>query len=282
MASAAGCISAQWKGAETGSSMARLMPLLLGDLDRQIDRLPWRRKRRPGRRHCHWRPRTTSPMRRSLRRRCASPVRGSSPEQGRHGALADRHGLLHGLAAQAQQARRIGNRQARRRRRAPNIRRANGRRRKRASRSSSTPASRFERAQGGEAHGHQRRLGVGGQGELLREPFEHQGREFLRRAPRRLRRNTAREAAKASSSALPMPTAWEPCPGKMKCDGHCATPASFLLSNRCSPMAPAWRACQGGTAICACRQSPAIPRAFSLDPSRNPVYKARFARSAGG
>ena len=38
MASAAGCIRAQWNGADTGSSMARRAPLALGDLDRALDR----------------------------------------------------------------------------------------------------------------------------------------------------------------------------------------------------------------------------------------------------
>ena len=52
-------------------------------------------------------------------------------EQRRHRAGADRHRGLHGAAADAQQPRGIGNRSARRRRRAPNIRRANGRRRTR-------------------------------------------------------------------------------------------------------------------------------------------------------
>ena len=39
MASAAGCIKAQWKGAETGSSIARRAPFVAGDVHRPLDGL---------------------------------------------------------------------------------------------------------------------------------------------------------------------------------------------------------------------------------------------------
>ena len=67
-----------------------------------------------------------------------------------------------------------------------------------------------------ERHRHQRRLRVLGQRERLGRPLPHDRRRASRRAPRRPRRRPRAPAAKASASALPMPTAWLPCPGKTK------------------------------------------------------------------
>ena len=74
----------------------------------------WFRRSRPVRRHCRWRPRRS---RRSDRAR--SPPRAAivddfgeiEAEDRRHRALADRNGLLHRLAADAQQPRRVLDRQ---------------------------------------------------------------------------------------------------------------------------------------------------------------------------
>ena len=107
IASAAGCISAQWKGADTGSSSARLAPFELGELHRPLDRRLGAGDRRPGRRRCRWRP---GRSRRSDRGR--SPPRVAIADDGaeieaedrRHRAFADRNRLLHRLAAQAQAA----------------------------------------------------------------------------------------------------------------------------------------------------------------------------------
>ncbi len=60
IASAAGCISEQWKGALTGSSMPRLQPLASPPRSCARQR-PCGRSPRPGRRHCRWRPRPLRP-----------------------------------------------------------------------------------------------------------------------------------------------------------------------------------------------------------------------------
>ena len=106
IASAAGCISAQWNGAVTGSSIARLAPLALAiSIARSTAALS---------------PEiTTWPAAvvvgdladLALRRLGARPPRAasrSSPSSAAIAPVADRHGLLHGLAADPQQARRVG------------------------------------------------------------------------------------------------------------------------------------------------------------------------------
>ena len=106
MASAAGCISAQWKGAETGSSMARLAPFALAiSTARSTAALS------PGHDHL-----AAAIVVRRLADLALRGLRGDrrgrvevEPEQRRHGAGADRHRLLHGAAADAQKPRGVGN-----------------------------------------------------------------------------------------------------------------------------------------------------------------------------
>ena len=103
--SAAGCINAQWKGADTCSNMARLAPLALAiSTARSTAALS---------------PDTTTcPAPLSLAAWQTWPCAASAgdrhgrvvvePEQRRHGADADRHRLLHRLPARAQQPRGVG------------------------------------------------------------------------------------------------------------------------------------------------------------------------------
>ena len=175
IASAAGCISAQWNGALTGSSSARLAPLRLGDLDRPLDR-------RPVARDHHLR-------RVVVVRRLADPaLRGRlgrhrldggevEPEQRRHRPLAHRHRRLHRLARAAAAAARCRRASAIRRRRAPNTPRANARRRRPPA--SIADALGLERPQRRDRGRHQRRLGVRGQGQLAMSPSQISARQLL-------------------------------------------------------------------------------------------------------
>ena len=94
------------------------------------------------------------------------------PDDRRHRALADRHRRLHGVAADAQQPRRIGDRE----------RAGRGERRIFAERMAGDvgdlvlqrKAARLERPDRRQRHRHQRRLGVGGQRQRLLRPFPHQ------------------------------------------------------------------------------------------------------------
>ena len=109
IASAAGRISAQWNGALTGSGSARLAPAAFSDLDRPLDR------------GLAWPETTTCPGALSLATPQTSPCAASAatsqhgwqiePEDRRHGALPDRHRLLHRLAADLQQLCRVGERE---------------------------------------------------------------------------------------------------------------------------------------------------------------------------
>ena len=213
IASAAGCISLQWKGADTASSMARLAPLVLAiSTARSTAALS---------------PETTTcppPLslaawqiwpwaaRAATTPRCGLVV---EPEQGGHGAHADRHRLLHRMATGAQQASGIARASDRcRPRRARNTRRANGRRRSAASRPTDKPAS------------------VSSTRKVAIETAISAGWVFsvscsLSAGPSQMvwvsfspsaastSSNTVLAAGKASASALPIPTAWEPCPGKV-------------------------------------------------------------------
>ena len=116
------------------------------------------------------------------RRRLGDLARGVDvePEQRRHRALADRHRLLHRLAAALDEARRRRRPAARPPPPAPNIRRASGRRHRRRAGPMSKPASLFEHADHREARRQQRRLGVLGQRQLAFRPLEHQPRQMLR------------------------------------------------------------------------------------------------------
>ena len=106
IASAAGCIRAQWKGADTGSGTARLAPFALAISIAFSTAGLGAGNARPARRHCHWR--SGRPRRRLRGRRWRWPARPRTRRRGRgHRALADRNRRLHRRAAEAQEARRI-------------------------------------------------------------------------------------------------------------------------------------------------------------------------------
>ena len=106
MTSAAGCIKAQWKGAETGRRMEPPRAFRLGDFDDACDR----RLRARGHDLAAAivigdlrRPRLPQPPSEPVRR-SPHPSRSRDPG-GRHGAVAGRNRLLHRFAAPAQQHR---------------------------------------------------------------------------------------------------------------------------------------------------------------------------------
>ena len=182
--------------------------------DRPLDRRLVRRRRRPGRRHCRWRPRRPRPARRR-----AAIARGGSKieaEQRRHGALA--------RPARPSAWRRRGCAAAARYR-AMREAAGGGERRIFAERMAGDeggvalagrdPPRASSTRNDGQADRHQRRLGIVGERQLVLRTLPHDGRELLRRAPSSTSSKTARAAGKASASALPMPTAWLPWPGKM-------------------------------------------------------------------
>ncbi|EZQ12687.1 hypothetical protein CF98_34885 [Halopseudomonas bauzanensis] len=149
-----------------------------------------------------------------------------------HGPLARRHCGLHGIAANAQQARRIGNgHEAGRGKRRIFAKRMPGHignlvlQRK---------AARFERAHGRQRYRHQRRLRIGGKGKRLLRSLEDQGGELLAKRlvhflehPARLRKGIRQFLAHAYGlTALPR---------KGECDCH--YPPRFALSFRVSRIA---------------------------------------------
>ena len=77
-----------------------------------------------------------------------------------------------------------------------------------------------------QAHRHQRRLGVLGQGQVRLRPLEHEPASAAAPAPRRPPRTPSRAGAKASASARPMPTAWDPWPGKHEAGRHSDSPSA--------------------------------------------------------
>ncbi len=100
-------------------------------------------------------------------------------EQRRHGAFAHRHGLLHGGAANAQEARGVGNGEGA----------SGGERRIFAQRMTgheggvggeAEASFRLQHAQGGERDGHEGRLGIGGEGQFIRRAVPHEGGKLLR------------------------------------------------------------------------------------------------------
>ena len=103
IASAAGCISGQWNGADTGSRIARLAPFSLAMSSARSTAALWPEI-------TTWLGSLslatvqTSPCAASSATACAGVEIGA--EQGRHRALADRHRRLHRLAAQLEQPRR--------------------------------------------------------------------------------------------------------------------------------------------------------------------------------
>ena len=106
MASAAGCISGQWKGAETGSIIARFAPRALAiSMARSTAAFS------PD--NTTWAPPLSLAAAQMPHRRFGGDrfrLVEFEPDKRRHGADADRHRLLHGAAANAQEPRRVGNR----------------------------------------------------------------------------------------------------------------------------------------------------------------------------
>ena len=179
MPSRAGAISGEWNGADTGeaaSPCARRAPWPA--LDRALDRLAMAGD--------HGLARSVvvghgADLRR--RRRAAAISRDQlrvDAEEGRHGADADRHRLLHQLAAPAHQPHRVGEVESARRPPAPSTRRGCARRPRRAR----SPV-RLEHAVDGDRHGQHRRLRVGGELELGVRPLPAQPRQREARARRR-------------------------------------------------------------------------------------------------
>jgi hypothetical protein len=114
-------------------------------------------------------------------RRLAGDLEGGlvlKPEKRRHGALPHWNGALHGIAADPQQAGGIGDGEAA----------GGGERRIFAQRVAGDKGGMFPEIEAGlglqnpdrrQAHGHQGRLRVGRQGQLLRRSFPHDGGKFL-------------------------------------------------------------------------------------------------------
>ena len=160
--------------------------LRLGDLDRALDRRLVRRRPPPAPPPLSLATSQTSPLRRL---RAPTSRRGLEvePEQRRHGAVPDRHRLLHGVAADAQQPRGVGDRE----------RAGGGERRILAERMAGDeggvarkvePGLGLEHAHRRQRHRHQRRLGVRGQRQRLGRALPDQPRELFaerRRRPRR-------------------------------------------------------------------------------------------------
>ncbi len=104
IASAAGRISEQWNGADTGSGTARRTPKRLADFRHAVER------GLVARQHDLCRLVVVGDLAHLALAGCFGDRPGdidTDAEQRRHGALADRNSSLHGLAAQLQKARRI-------------------------------------------------------------------------------------------------------------------------------------------------------------------------------
>ena len=210
MTSAAGCIRLQWNGADTGSSMARLAPLVLAISSGAFDRgLVAGNHHLPAAIVIGGLADLT--LRRLARDRHGSLV--IEAEQRGHGADADRHRLLHGETAGAQQARGVGNAQA-----------AGGGQR-------GIFAERMAGHEGGVAPDRETGFGLQTR-KVANETAISAGWAFsvscrVSAGPSQMMAvsfspsaastssKTARAAGNASARALPMPTAWDPCPGKV-------------------------------------------------------------------
>ena len=214
MASAAGAISAEWKGAETGSISARLAPFSVQSraasstaaFAPEITSCP------PPLSLAIWQ---TEPLAASAQ--AASTSACSSPMIAAMAPSPDRHRRLHGVAADAQQPRRVGDREHAGR----------GKRRIFAERMAGDignlvlqrKAARFQRPDRRHRHRHQRRLRVGGQRQRLFRPFPDQLRQLLaervvdlvEHAPR-LGKRVGQILAHADGLAA--------LPRKGECDGH--------------------------------------------------------------
>ena len=130
-----------------------------------------------------------------------------------HGALADRNGGLHGIAANAQEPCGIGDGEHA----------GCGKRGILAERMAGDigdlvlqgKALRFQRADRCERNGHQRRLRVGRQRQGFLGPVPHDGGELLAERVVDLLEYGTRRRERHAASSLPIPTPWLPCPGKV-------------------------------------------------------------------
>ena len=180
IASAAGCINVQWKGADTGNSSARLAPFDFGERHGALDRgcgsgdhdlsaavVVGGLANRSGQIKLACR----------LERDCGD-FGEIEPEDRGHRALADRNRLLHGLSADAQQPRGVFDGQRTRGAEggifAQRMARDEG-----GVAGDDEAGLALERPQSRQARRHQRRLGVGGQRQLRLRPLEHELRELL-------------------------------------------------------------------------------------------------------
>jgi len=128
-----------------------------------------------------------------------------NPDERSHGASAHGDGLLHGPAADAQEAGRIGNGQGlsgRKRRIFP--KRVTGNEGRIATEIDT--GLRFKRAKRGERDCHQRRLRILGEGERLGRPIPHRVAELLPKRRVDFLKDPARRR-KGFGQSLPMPTA---------------------------------------------------------------------------
>ena len=271
MASAAGAIKRAMEGRRHRQQHGALDSVFPGDLDRQIDRLLGAGHDdlaaaivvgdfAQGFRRPRWLRRRFSPPA-PARRRAGPPWRPRPPA--RPSAWPGRAG-----AASARRRRRTSAPAAASAEYSPSEWPAT----KAASRAEIHALLGIERAQGGEAHGHQGRLGVGGQLQLRGIALEHQGRELLAERRVDLLENRARRR-KGVVKSLAHADSLRALARKEKCDRHvrlCLVLLQIDVGN-----GAACRACQGGA-----RKSPANRR-FSLDPSENSRYKARFVPRPG-
>ena len=205
--SAAGRISAQWNGAETGSGTARRAALLLGALDRPIDGagvpgddgLLGRVEVRRG---------DYAPSASRAARQASATASGSRPRDGGHGALPLRNRRLHEASAGVDEADRVFERQRFGRDERGVLAEAVARHERGRDR-----RALLECAQQGDAGGEDGGLLHLGPAQLLLGALEAQlGEREAERAVRGLEDGAGR--VRRLAGVAPMPTSWEPCPGK--------------------------------------------------------------------
>ena len=184
MASAAGCISAQWNGALTLSGMKRRTPCALascaGAVDGALGAGDHRLRRLV----------VVGELAHLALRRLRGELLAdllADAQQRRHRTLPDRHGRLHGLTADLQQPRGIGHAERARcgergifaQRMTGDVFDLVG---------AGESPSRFEHPHHRQRHGHQRRLGILGQRQRLERTLEHDLRRASGQARHRPRR----------------------------------------------------------------------------------------------
>ena len=205
IASAAGCMRAQWNGAETGSASARLAPpALASSIARSTAALvPEMTTCPPPLSLAAWQ---TQPGEPEIARRLRGDrrrLRKVEPEEGGHRALAGRNRALHRVPRMRSSRAASSMVSAARGGTERNIRRANDRRRIAASRPMSSPASASStRAVAARLDRHQRRLRVGGEGQFRLRALEHQSGTVSDEAAS-TRSNTSARGGKLVRERLP-------------------------------------------------------------------------------